>query len=77
MNKAGSFGNAKMTNLCERFCLSVCKRAHNWVAGDTWVTAISAADVIREIEMDVHMKCYNMIFHLEFKSMHMIILFLL
>lgn len=21
MNKAGSFGNAKMTNLCERFCV--------------------------------------------------------
>lgn len=29
INKAGSFGNAKMTNLCERFCLSVCKKACN------------------------------------------------
>lgn len=29
MNKVPSFGNAKMINLCERFCVSVCKRAHD------------------------------------------------
>lgn len=29
INKIGTFGNTKMTNLCERFCVSLCERAHN------------------------------------------------
>lgn len=39
-----------------------------------WQLAISAAYVIREIEMDVHKKHSNMIFHLQFKCMTILLL---
>lgn len=37
INKASNFVNPRK-KLCERFCVSVCKMAHDWVAGNVGMT---------------------------------------